>query len=54
MKDARKVKQDVISRLGAEAKEIDEQRTRDISAGAIEAGRAIMSAPNLFQLLMKV
>ena len=51
MKDARKVKQDVISRLGAEAKEIDEQRTRDISAGAIEAGRAIMSAPNLFSAI---
>jgi hypothetical protein len=51
MGDARKIKQDVISRLGTEGKEIDEQRIRDISAGGIEAGKAIMNAPNLFSAI---
>ena len=50
--DARtKLKKDVITRLDNEGKEIDEQRIRDISVGAIDAGKAIMSAPNLITAL---
>jgi len=47
MGDARKVKQDVISSLGKEKQEIRDEELSGYGQAAIEAGRAIMSAPNI-------
>ncbi len=47
MGDARKVKQDVISRLGKEEQDIRNEELSGFGQAAIKAGQAIMKAPNI-------